>query len=526
MQRLRCAPCVCAHAAACARPPHAFNSIRCCRQADIIQRLLDYDVAEQAAAEGAAAQTAAAGAAAGGPQTAAVAAPEASAARDEALDDDKGGVVDDDLHALSDEEQAELRALSADGSPDFSAYLDSTLKDFDPAAPGGALADSLGDSDEEMWDDLDQLFGMNKDPRAEDAYADSIAGLWDAESEGEGGGGEGGAAGGGAAADEPVHDPAAWEDEVIEREVHVGWAPSAEVAERARARRVRKGGVSMAGAAESAESAAEGAAESAESEKAVLESVSAAPSGWYEGRVFSFASLDEARRVAAEQKLSSPADWKKWVLLNAPATLPENPDEQYADFGWTSWEDFLDENYRPEGESAADGADGAGAQYRSFEDARQFAQSLGLRSRRAWMAWVEGNAADLPVDIPRDPEAIYGYNPLADDNAYDENDKAWMGWSDFLGTWEHMFYSAAVEEHFEEEGIDEYADVFADEGEDADFGNDGDVDAFAADAGSGYLGEGSLNGGEANDWEADDSFGGVGGGSLSLAEDGSEEVFP
>ena len=59
-------------------------------------------------------------------------------------------------------------------------------------------------------------------------------------------------------------------------------------------------------------------------------------------------------------------------------------------------------------------ADGA---YRSFEEARTFAQSLNLKSGAEWRTQSE----DLPADIPANPNQIYKNN-------------GWAGMGDWLGT--------------------------------------------------------------------------------------------
>lgn len=57
-------------------------------------------------------------------------------------------------------------------------------------------------------------------------------------------------------------------------------------------------------------------------------------------------------------------------------------------------------------------------EFRSFEDARKFAQTLKIRNQNDWR--TTGKAGKLPIDIPRDPPSVYK--------------KEWKGWGDWLGT--------------------------------------------------------------------------------------------
>jgi len=57
-------------------------------------------------------------------------------------------------------------------------------------------------------------------------------------------------------------------------------------------------------------------------------------------------------------------------------------------------------------------------QFRDFENARKFAQSLKLKYFKDWKDYAK--SGKLPKDIPRNPHAVYK--------------KEWKGWGDFLGT--------------------------------------------------------------------------------------------
>src|SRR5947207_125041 len=57
--------------------------------------------------------------------------------------------------------------------------------------------------------------------------------------------------------------------------------------------------------------------------------------------------------------------------------------------------------------------------YRGFEEARNFAHSLGLKNRAKWQVWAK--TKDKPEDIPANPVGVY-------------KDEGWIGWGDWLGT--------------------------------------------------------------------------------------------
>ena len=58
-------------------------------------------------------------------------------------------------------------------------------------------------------------------------------------------------------------------------------------------------------------------------------------------------------------------------------------------------------------------------EFRSFEEARKFVQSLGLKNFSEWIAYKK--SGNKPNDIPSAPNGTYG-------------NKGWIGFSDWLGT--------------------------------------------------------------------------------------------
>ena len=62
--------------------------------------------------------------------------------------------------------------------------------------------------------------------------------------------------------------------------------------------------------------------------------------------------------------------------------------------------------------------------YVCFEDAHQFARSLGLKTRKEWRQYVKAAIANKPAKpshIPAHPDGIY-------------KTKGWQGWKFWLGT--------------------------------------------------------------------------------------------
>jgi hypothetical protein len=62
--------------------------------------------------------------------------------------------------------------------------------------------------------------------------------------------------------------------------------------------------------------------------------------------------------------------------------------------------------------------------YLSFAEARKFAVSLNLKTRKEWRQFIKGDLAQLPAkpgSIPAHPDGIYKI-------------KGWQGWKFWLGT--------------------------------------------------------------------------------------------
>lgn len=138
----------------------------------------------------------------------------------------------------------------------------------------------------------------------------------------------------------------------------------------------------------------------------------------------SYASYEMAQAWARELGIKSGRAWgiayrrmsesKTW-----PVDIPRAVDSYYRGKGWIDWPSFLGV-----GEKYVRYIKGlAGRPFRSFEEAREWAQSLHLSSLRGWMSFVRENHSNLPSDIPSWPDRTY-------------RGKGWKGWPDFLGYFE------------------------------------------------------------------------------------------
>lgn len=133
-----------------------------------------------------------------------------------------------------------------------------------------------------------------------------------------------------------------------------------------------------------------------------------------------YRKFENAREFARAVGLSTHKEWsafcrgelrEKGIL---PVDIPANPNQTYARAGWAGWGDWL----------------GTGAisvrfrQYRTFEEARDFAGSLNLGTFAEWQKFCRGALpikGKLPLDIPASPEWVYA-------------DKGWLGFGDWLGS--------------------------------------------------------------------------------------------
>ncbi|GHP10684.1 hypothetical protein PPROV_000941500 [Pycnococcus provasolii] len=132
--------------------------------------------------------------------------------------------------------------------------------------------------------------------------------------------------------------------------------------------------------------------------------------GYAVGKVAgAFHTFEDARAYVRTLGLKSQKEWEAWSSSGKrPHDIPANPKVTYASTGWTSYGDFL-------GYAEGQGARGS---FRSFEGARTYVRTLGLKSKDAWEAWKRSGAR--LCDIPGRPDVVYASS-------------GWLSLGDFLG---------------------------------------------------------------------------------------------
>ena len=93
-----------------------------------------------------------------------------------------------------------------------------------------------------------------------------------------------------------------------------------------------------------------------------------------------------------------------------PKDIPSNPYQFYKGKGWKSWGDWLGSSRTIRRQTR---------ECRSFEEAREFVRTLGLKNYREWTEYCR--SGKKPEDIPSSPYQFY-------------KGKGWKGLGDFLGT--------------------------------------------------------------------------------------------
>jgi len=119
--------------------------------------------------------------------------------------------------------------------------------------------------------------------------------------------------------------------------------------------------------------------------------------------------FQEAREFVRELRLKSYLEWKKYCKSGEkPNSIPSNPDDAYKS-EWKGWGDFLGTGRKAQFKGP----------FRSFESAKKYIQSLGIKNQNEWATYAK--SANKPLDIPAGPARVY-------------QSSGWKGWGDFLGT--------------------------------------------------------------------------------------------
>ena len=132
-----------------------------------------------------------------------------------------------------------------------------------------------------------------------------------------------------------------------------------------------------------------------------------------------YRSFEEARDFIHNLKLNSQMEWRQYCkgeMLEKgtlPKDIPRKPERAYKENGWKGLGDWLGTgrmaNFK--------------RNFRPFDDARDFARGLGLKSVAEWNLFCKGELlakGTLPDDIPTAPHRTY-------------RDKGWQGIGDWLG---------------------------------------------------------------------------------------------
>ncbi len=120
--------------------------------------------------------------------------------------------------------------------------------------------------------------------------------------------------------------------------------------------------------------------------------------------------FQEARAYAQSLNLKGQHDWVRYCKQGLkPFDIPSNPDQVYKNQGWNGIGDWLGTG------NVANSKKG----FLSFELARTFVHTLGLKNARAWSLYCK--SGNKPSNIPTAPEKTYEHS-------------GWVSWGDWLGT--------------------------------------------------------------------------------------------
>jgi hypothetical protein len=124
-----------------------------------------------------------------------------------------------------------------------------------------------------------------------------------------------------------------------------------------------------------------------------------------------YRGFEDTKEFAHSLKLKNANDWRRFCKSDRkPDNISSHPYEIYKD-EWVSWGDFLGTGVISAKERSKN--------FRSFEDARRFVQSLNLKTIHNWKEFCKSDRK--PDNIPSAPWSSY-------------QNKGWTGIKDFLGT--------------------------------------------------------------------------------------------
>lgn len=135
-----------------------------------------------------------------------------------------------------------------------------------------------------------------------------------------------------------------------------------------------------------------------------------------------FLPFNEARKLVRSMNFKNTIEFKKWCNWNPndyglkPPNIPASPHLYYSKEEWKGYADWLGTEHNIKVRA-----------FRSFEDARKFARTLGLTSSELWIKYCQGHFPHLPPkprDIPVNVARKY-------------HSQGFAGMNDFLNAKEH-----------------------------------------------------------------------------------------
>jgi len=125
-----------------------------------------------------------------------------------------------------------------------------------------------------------------------------------------------------------------------------------------------------------------------------------------------FRSFSEAREYVQKLEIKSQPGWQKYLKTGKlRKDIPNWPDSFYKNKGWITWGDFLGTNNIATWQR----------KYRSYDEVREFVQSLELKNLFEWREYAKQNKKLLQEKgIPANPKQVYK--------------KEYKGSGDWLGT--------------------------------------------------------------------------------------------
>lgn len=129
-----------------------------------------------------------------------------------------------------------------------------------------------------------------------------------------------------------------------------------------------------------------------------------------------FIDYVDARKFVRKLNFNKQKDWFEYSKSgNRPDNIPGNPRDAYISSGWKGWDDFLGLEINSKHKV-----------YIEFEEARNFARNLGLKTVVEWKKYCK--SGNKPTDIPSNPNIFY-------------KNKGWISMGDWLVSENHSRYS-------------------------------------------------------------------------------------